>query len=124
MGNQIMKQIVVGTQYSVDVYKGGLDGKCVYATYGWADTDEAESEIVRLKFKFAKDGVDTTDYLYVIRPVDKCDWVYDDDYIKELDAYARDLYINKLDHDPVDDGLEPFVNGFIEGVIAQQEEKV
>jgi len=122
MGNQIMKQVVVGTQYSVDVYKGGLDGKCVYATYGWADTDEAESEIVRLKFKFAQDGVDTTDYLYVVRPVDRCDWVYDEEYIQELEAHATKLYLK--DHDPVDDGLPSFVNGFIEGVLAQQEEKV
>ena len=44
--------------------------------------------------------------------------------IKRLEIYARDLYINKLDHDPVDDGLEPFVSGFIEGVLAQQEEKL
>ena len=44
--------------------------------------------------------------------------------IKRLDAYARDLYINKMDNDPVDDGLEPFVSGFIEGVLAQQEEKL
>jgi hypothetical protein len=122
MGNQIMKQVVVGTQYTVDVYKGGLDGKCVYATYGWADTDEAESEIVRLKFKFAKDGVDTTDYLYVVRPVDRCDWVYDDDYIKELEAHATNLYLK--DHDPVDVGLPSFVNGFIEGVLAREEELI
>ena len=124
MGNSIWKQVVIGTTYTVDVHKGGLDGKCVYATYGWSSVEDAEEEIRRIKYKFAFDEVDTTDYLYVIRPVDKCDLVYDDDYIKELDAYARDLYINKLDHDPVDDGLEPFVNGFIEGVIAQQEEKV
>jgi hypothetical protein len=122
MGNQIMKQIVVGTQYSVDVYKGGLDGKCVYATYGWADTDEAESEIVRLKFKFAKDGVDTTDYLYVVRPVDQCDWVYDDEYIQELRQHALKLW--EKDNDPDGDGKECFVDGFIEGVLAQQEEKV
>jgi hypothetical protein len=42
--------------------------------------------------------------------------------IKRLEAYATDLYINKLDHDPVDDGLGAFVEGFIEGVFAQQEE--
>ena len=124
MGNSIWKQVVIGTTYTVDVHKGGLDGKCVCITFDHASAEDAQAEVVRLKHKFATDGVDTADYLYVIRPVDKCDWVYDDDYIKELDAYARDLYINKLDHDPVDDGLEPFVNGFIEGVIAQQEEKV
>ena len=124
MSDSIWKQVVIGTQYTVDVWDGGLSGKCVYATYGWADTDEAQAEIARLKRKFVTDGVDTTDYLYVVRPVDKCDLVQDEEYIQELDAYARDLYINKLDHDPVDDGLEPFVNGFIEGVIAQQEEKV
>lgn len=124
MGNQIMKQVVIGTQYTVDVMQGGIKGKCVYATYGWADPDEAQAEILRIKHKFATDGVDTTDYLYIIRPVDQCDWVYDDDYIKELDAHARDLYINKMDNDPVDVGLEPFVSGFIEGVIAQQEERV
>ena len=124
MGNQIMKQVVIGTQYTVDVMQGGLDGKCVHATYGWGSTEDAEEEIRRMKYKFAFEDVDTTDYLYVVRPVDRCDWVFDEDYIKELDAYARDLYINKLDHDPVDDGLESFVSGFIEGVIAQQEEKV
>jgi hypothetical protein len=117
-----MKQVVVGTQYSVDVYKGGLDGKCVYATYGWADTDEAESEIVRLKFKFAKDGVDTTDYLYVVRPVDRCDWVYDEEYIQGLRQHALNLW--EVDNDPDGVGKECFVDGFIEGVFAQQEEKV
>ena len=124
MGNQTMKQVVIGTQYTIDVWDGGYSGKCVYATYGLPTAEEAEYEIDRLKRKFATDGVDTSDYLYVIRPVDKCDWVYDEDYIKELDAYARNLYINKLDHDPVDDGLESFVSGFIEGVIAQEEERV
>jgi hypothetical protein len=44
--------------------------------------------------------------------------------IKRLDAYARDFYINKMDNDPCDDGIEPFVNGFIEGVFAQLEEKL
>lgn len=122
MGNQIMKQVVVGTQYSVDVYKGGLDGKCVYATYGWADTDEAESEIVRLKFKFAKDGVDTTDYLYVVRPVDQCDWVYDEEYLQELRQHALKLW--EKDNDPVGVGKECFVDGFIEGVLAREEELI
>jgi hypothetical protein len=44
--------------------------------------------------------------------------------IKRLEAYARDLYINKLDHDPCDDGLGQFIEGFIEGVFAQQEEEL
>ena len=121
MGNQIMKQVVIGTQDTVDVMQGGIKGKCVYATYGWADPDEAQAEILRIKHKFATEGVDTTDYLYVIRPVDQCDWVYDDEYIKKLEAYATNLYLK--DHDPVDVGLEPFVAGFIEGVISQQEER-
>ena len=124
MSGSIWKQVVIGTQYTVDVWDGGLSGKCVHAKYGFNSTDEAEYEIRGMKKRFEADGVDTSDYLYVIRPVDRCDWVFDEDYIKELDAYARDLYINKLDHDPVDDGLESFVSGFIEGVIAQQEEKV
>jgi hypothetical protein len=41
--------------------------------------------------------------------------------IKRLEEYATNLYINELDHDPVDDGLGAFVEGFIEGVFAQQE---
>lgn len=122
MENQMMKQVVIGTQYTVDVFDGGIKGKGVYATYGWADPDEAQAEILRIKHKFATEGVDTTDYLYVIRPVDQCDWVYDDDYIKELDAYATNLYLKG--HDPVDDGLLHFVSGFIEGVIAREEERV
>ena len=44
--------------------------------------------------------------------------------IKRLEAYARNLYINQMGNDPVDDGLEPFVSGFIEGVFAQQEENL
>jgi hypothetical protein len=124
MSGSIMKQVVIGTQYTVDVMQGGVRGKCICITFGHASTEDAQSEIVRLKHKFAQDGVDTSDYLYIIRPVDQCEWVYDDEYIKELEAYARDLYINKLDHDPVDDGLGAFVEGFIEGVMAQQEERV
>ena len=42
--------------------------------------------------------------------------------IKRLEAYARNLYINEMDNDPVDDGLEPFVRGFIEGVLTYDEE--
>jgi hypothetical protein len=124
MSESAMKQVVIGTQYTVDVMQGGLGGKCVHAKYGFNSTAEAQYEIRGMKKRFEADGVDTADYLYVIRPVDKCDWVYDKDYIKELDAHARDLYINKLDHDPIDDGLEYFVAGFIEGVLAQQEERV
>jgi hypothetical protein len=75
-----------------------------------------------MKFKFAQDGVDATNYLYVIRPVETYDWVYDDEYIKELEAYATNLYLK--DHDPVDDGLLHFVSGFIEGVLAREEERV
>ena len=41
--------------------------------------------------------------------------------IKKLEEYARDWYINKMDNDPCDSGLEPFVNGFIEGVLAREE---
>jgi hypothetical protein len=40
--------------------------------------------------------------------------------IKRLEAYATELYLK--DHDPVDDGLDQFVEGFIEGVFAQREE--
>ena len=42
--------------------------------------------------------------------------------IKRLEAHARDIYINRLGKDPCDDGLESFVEGFIEGVFEQQEE--
>jgi hypothetical protein len=42
--------------------------------------------------------------------------------IKRLEAHARDIYINRLGNDPVDIGIEYFVEGFIEGVFAQQEE--
>jgi hypothetical protein len=42
--------------------------------------------------------------------------------IKRLEAYATDIYINRLGNDPCDDGLGQFVEGFIEGVFAQQEE--
>jgi hypothetical protein len=122
MGNQTMKQVVIGTQYTVEVMQGGLKGKCVYAKYGYPFVEDAEMEIDRMKFKYQADGVDTTDYLYVIRPVDQCDWVYDDEYIKEIEAYATNLYLK--DHDPVDDGLLHFVSGFIEGVLAREEERV
>ena len=44
--------------------------------------------------------------------------------IKKLEEYARDWYINKMDNDPCDDGLEPFVNGFIEGVLAREEGEI
>jgi hypothetical protein len=122
MGNQMMKQVVVGTRYTVDVMQGGLQGKCVHATYGWFSTEDAEEEIRRIKYRFAFDDVDTTDYLYVIRPVETYDWVYDDEHIKEIEAYATNLYLK--DHDPVDDGLLHFVSGFIEGVLAREEELV
>jgi hypothetical protein len=42
--------------------------------------------------------------------------------IKRLEAYATELYLK--DHDPVDDGLGQFIEGFIEGVFAQQEEEL
>jgi len=42
--------------------------------------------------------------------------------IKRLEAYATELYLK--DHDPVDDGLFSFVNGFIEGVLAREEELI
>jgi len=44
--------------------------------------------------------------------------------IKRLEEYARDWYINKMDNDPCDDGLEPFVTGFIEGVLAREDGEV
>jgi hypothetical protein len=40
--------------------------------------------------------------------------------IKRLEEYATNLYLK--DHDPVDDGLGQFIEGFIEGVFAQKEE--
>jgi hypothetical protein len=122
MGNQIMKQVVIGTQYTVEVMQGGLKGKCVYAKYGYTSTDEAEMEIDRMKFKYQADGVDTADYLYVIRPVDQCDWVYDEDYIQELREHALKLWEKGYAH--CAEGKEYFVDGFIEGVTAQQEERV
>ena len=42
--------------------------------------------------------------------------------IKLLEAYATNLYLK--DHDPCDDGLGAFIEGFIEGVFAQQEEEL
>lgn len=42
-------------------------------------------------------------------------------YYKKIEKYAREYYINELDHDPCDDGLESFVSGFIEGVFAREE---
>ena len=47
-----------------------------------------------------------------------------EDYIKKLWKFAEDLYINKLDHDPCDDGLFGFCEGFIEGVIAHDKGEV
>lgn len=44
--------------------------------------------------------------------------------IKRLEAYAKDIYINRLGNDPCDDGIGQFVEGFIEGVFAQQEEGI
>ena len=44
--------------------------------------------------------------------------------IKRLEAHARDIYINRLGNDPCDIGIEYFVEGFIEGVFAQQEEEL
>jgi hypothetical protein len=48
--------------------------------------------------------------------------VHDDEYIKELEAYATNLYLK--DHDPVDVGLHSYVDGFIEGVLAREEELI
>jgi hypothetical protein len=117
-----LKQVPKGESFTVDVMKGGIHGKCVYAKYGYLYVEEAKAEIDRMKFKFAQDGVDTTDYLYIIRPVETYDWVHDDEYIKELEAYATKEYLK--DHDPVDVGLHSYVNGFIEGVLAREEELV
>jgi hypothetical protein len=117
-----LKQVPKGESYTVDVFDGGLQGKCVYAKYGYLYVEEAKAEIDRMKFKFAQDGVDTTNYLYIIRPVETYDWVHDDEYIKELEAYATKEYLK--DHDPVDVGLPSYVNGFIEGVLAREEELV
>jgi hypothetical protein len=117
-----LKQVPKGESFTVDVFDGGLAGKCVHAKYGFVHIEEAKAEIDRMKFKFAQDGVDTTNYLYIIRPVETYDWVYDDEYIQELEAHATKLYLK--DHDPVDDGLPSFVNGFIEGVLAREEELV
>ena len=44
--------------------------------------------------------------------------------IKRLEEYARDWYINKMDNDPCDIGIEYFVQGFIEGVLASEEKIV
>jgi hypothetical protein len=45
-----------------------------------------------------------------------------DEYIKRLEEYATELYLK--DHDPVDVGLFSFVSGFIEGVLAREEELI
>jgi len=55
-----LKQVPKGESYTVDVFDGGLQGKCVYAKYGYLYVEEAKAEIDRMKFKFAQDGVDTT----------------------------------------------------------------
>jgi len=47
-----------------------------------------------------------------------------DEYIKKLESYARDFYINKLDNCPCDIGLFYFIEGFIEGVIANKEGEI
>ena len=42
-------------------------------------------------------------------------------YIKKLEEYATNWYINEMGNDPCDDGLLSFVSGFIEGVLAREE---
>ena len=107
-----LKQVPKGESFTVDVFDGGLAGKCVYAKYGYLYVEEAKAEIDRMKFKFAKDGVDTTNYLYIIRPVETYDWVYDDEYInyarylacivpeqasvREIYDYLRDCEVNSM----------------------------
>jgi hypothetical protein len=44
-----------------------------------------------------------------------------EDDVKELEEYARGLYINGLDNDPVDIGIEYFVEGFVLGVLTERE---
>jgi len=117
-----LKQVPKGESYTVDVFDGGLAGKCVYAKYGYLYVEEAKAEIDRMKFKFAQDGVDTTNYLYIIRPVETYDWVYDEGYLQELRQHALKLW--EKDNDPVGVGKECFVDGFIEGVLAREEESV
>mgnify|MGYP003335642040 CR=1 FL=1 len=117
-----LKQVPKGETFTVDVFDGGYQGKCVHARFGFISANEAHAEIANIKHMFATKGVDDADYLYVVRPVQTCDWVFDEEYIKEIDTYARNLYLK--DHDPVDDGLESFVNGFIEGVLAREEELI
>jgi hypothetical protein len=117
-----LKQVPKGESFTVDVFDGGLQGKYVHARFGFVHIEDAHAEITRLKHKFATDGVDTTDYLYIIRPVETYDWVYDDEYIQELRAHALKLW--EKDNDPVGIGKECFVDGFIEGVLAREEELV
>jgi hypothetical protein len=117
-----LKQVPKGESYTVDVFDGGLQGKCVYAKYGYLYVEEAKAEIDRMKFKFAQDGVDTTNYLYIIRPVETYDWVHDDEYIQELREHALRLW--EKDYAHCEEGKEYFVDGFIEGVLAREEELV
>lgn len=117
-----LKQVPKGETYTVDVFDGGYQGKCVHARFGFISPNEAKEEIERLKYMFATKGVDTTNYLYIIRPVETYDWVYDEDYIQELRRHALNLW--EKDNDPDGDGRECFVDGFIEGVLAREEELV
>ena len=44
-----------------------------------------------------------------------------EDDVKELEEYARGLYINGLDNNPDDIGIEYFVEGFVLGVLTERE---
>ena len=41
--------------------------------------------------------------------------------VKELEKYARGLYIDGLGNDPCDIGLEYFIEGFVLGVLTEKE---
>jgi hypothetical protein len=52
----------------------------------------------------------------------KGEWVYSNEYIQELRQYALKLW--EKDNDPVGIGKECFVDGFIEGVLAREENAI
>jgi len=53
--------------------------------------------------------------------MEKEESVEEQEKTKRLEEYARGLYVDGLGNDPDDIGLEYFVDGFVLGVITQEE---